>query len=59
MDGFIVLAKDVLAVVVAVRRADNGVGVALGRLGVRQENAGVMIELDRIAERWYGKGRDS
>ena len=42
----IVQAQEIDAVVVAVRRAHDGVDVEFGRLGVGQKDAGVMIELD-------------
>ena len=42
----VMLPQQVEAVVVAVRRAHDGVDVELGRLRVGQEHAGVVVELD-------------
>ena len=42
----VVLPQQVEAVVVAVRRAHDGMDVELRRLRIGEEHAGVMVELD-------------
>ena len=42
----VVLPQQIKAVVVAVRRAHDGVDVELGRLRIGQEHAGMVIEFD-------------
>ena len=46
MAALVVLAEQIDAVIIAIRGADHGVDMPLARLGIGQEQAGMVVELD-------------